>query len=414
MSQTIQFRRGTDAERATIVFNQGEPVWTTDTKILYIGDGSTLGGNVVSNSLFVGNENFTAVVPTSGDSAITNGSGLHLALYDYAKNATPFGSGLSEHNRYSILLFPGEYNLMAQASVNLTPRPFVDIYGVGDKDAIVIKTQSPYLETGYCSIKNITLKQVSSFYVSNAANATVSDVVIDNIQIECSGNVALCRAFSNYGAPISRFKILNSTFSGGMFFGDPSYGAENYNTTNSVIDGCKIYSYASFYALAPSSTASNRNNMITNCFIDGNTTMFGASELYGYHWDSTNLFQNCWIKCASIGETSADATTVFQGHLKDCYIDGYFAAFQGKMTNCIVNATGYNAQPMNLFHEVDITTYPVICDSTFIARSTLNQSITGLFGISGLFSHCRFNKPVATGVTGRFGNQFNIVHGSIK
>ena len=40
----ILFRRGTDADRAGVVFATGEPVWTTDTNELYIGDGSTAGG----------------------------------------------------------------------------------------------------------------------------------------------------------------------------------------------------------------------------------------------------------------------------------------------------------------------------------------------------------------------------------
>ena len=45
----LQFRRGTEAERGdpTFVPLIGEPVYTTDTKRLYIGDGSTTGGNPV-------------------------------------------------------------------------------------------------------------------------------------------------------------------------------------------------------------------------------------------------------------------------------------------------------------------------------------------------------------------------------
>ena len=41
---SLQFRRGTDAERQTITPDQGEPIWTTDTSRLYIGDGVTPGG----------------------------------------------------------------------------------------------------------------------------------------------------------------------------------------------------------------------------------------------------------------------------------------------------------------------------------------------------------------------------------
>ena len=41
----IKIRRGTDAERISIVFEEGEVLYTTDTKLFYIGDGVTPGGN---------------------------------------------------------------------------------------------------------------------------------------------------------------------------------------------------------------------------------------------------------------------------------------------------------------------------------------------------------------------------------
>jgi hypothetical protein len=47
----LKLRRGTDSERTSIVFGEGEPVYVTDTRELYIGDGSTSGGNRVVSSL---------------------------------------------------------------------------------------------------------------------------------------------------------------------------------------------------------------------------------------------------------------------------------------------------------------------------------------------------------------------------
>lgn len=44
----IRLRRGLNADRTTITPEPGEPLWTTDTKKLYIGDGSTAGGNLIS------------------------------------------------------------------------------------------------------------------------------------------------------------------------------------------------------------------------------------------------------------------------------------------------------------------------------------------------------------------------------
>ena len=53
MSEKIQVRRGTDAERLTVTLDQGEPCWVTDKKRLYLGDGVTVGGvlmNPITNA----------------------------------------------------------------------------------------------------------------------------------------------------------------------------------------------------------------------------------------------------------------------------------------------------------------------------------------------------------------------------
>ena len=42
---SLRIRRGTDAQRQGITFDLGEPIWTTDTQKLYVGDGITAGGN---------------------------------------------------------------------------------------------------------------------------------------------------------------------------------------------------------------------------------------------------------------------------------------------------------------------------------------------------------------------------------
>ena len=44
MSNQIQFRRGVESNRGSITPSAGEPVWITDDKKLYIGDGLTPGG----------------------------------------------------------------------------------------------------------------------------------------------------------------------------------------------------------------------------------------------------------------------------------------------------------------------------------------------------------------------------------
>lgn len=43
----LQLRRGTDAERKLATFSPGEVIYTTDTKKVFVGDGTTLGGKFV-------------------------------------------------------------------------------------------------------------------------------------------------------------------------------------------------------------------------------------------------------------------------------------------------------------------------------------------------------------------------------
>ena len=45
----LKVRRGSDAQRKSIVLDQGEVGYTLDTKRLFVGDGAKYGGHVVGN-----------------------------------------------------------------------------------------------------------------------------------------------------------------------------------------------------------------------------------------------------------------------------------------------------------------------------------------------------------------------------
>lgn len=76
---TLRLRRGTDAERGSVVFAEGELVYTTDTKELYVGDGTTAGGILVTQSGETPNTAITAIVedltPQLGANLDLNGFG---------------------------------------------------------------------------------------------------------------------------------------------------------------------------------------------------------------------------------------------------------------------------------------------------------------------------------------------------
>lgn len=48
----FKLRRGTDDQRKSVVFEEGEMIYTTDTKKVYVGDGRLSGGNLLANGIF--------------------------------------------------------------------------------------------------------------------------------------------------------------------------------------------------------------------------------------------------------------------------------------------------------------------------------------------------------------------------
>ena len=65
----LQLRRGTDAERKLATFSVGEIIYTTDTKKVFVGDGTTVGGKFVGGLAEAG---LRAVTTFEGGQFVTN------------------------------------------------------------------------------------------------------------------------------------------------------------------------------------------------------------------------------------------------------------------------------------------------------------------------------------------------------
>lgn len=74
----LQVRRGLSTDRTTITPIAGELLYTTDTKNLYVGDGSTAGGNIISGAVSTNLDGLTDVVitgtPSTGQVLKYNGT----------------------------------------------------------------------------------------------------------------------------------------------------------------------------------------------------------------------------------------------------------------------------------------------------------------------------------------------------
>jgi hypothetical protein len=78
----FKLRRGTDDQRKTVVFEEGELVYTTDTNRIYVGTGFTSGGIIVANSITYTVSDFPAK-NTPGDLVYRED---HKRLYIYKDN----------------------------------------------------------------------------------------------------------------------------------------------------------------------------------------------------------------------------------------------------------------------------------------------------------------------------------------
>ena len=81
MAQKIQLRRGLDAQRALITPDVGEPLFTTDNKQLFVGDGATAGGILIGGGAvaYVLKLRGTQAIAAAADSITITGLGLAAA-----------------------------------------------------------------------------------------------------------------------------------------------------------------------------------------------------------------------------------------------------------------------------------------------------------------------------------------------
>jgi hypothetical protein len=81
MAQKLQLRRGLEAQRTSITPDVGEPLFTTDNKQFFIGDGATAGGVLIGGGAvgYVLKYRGSAAVTSGADAVTVSGLGLPSA-----------------------------------------------------------------------------------------------------------------------------------------------------------------------------------------------------------------------------------------------------------------------------------------------------------------------------------------------
>ena len=130
---SLRIRRGTEAQRTSIVFDAGELIYTTDTKRLYVGDGITSGGtapeqNIVGNGLSynTSTKHIDVSLATFSSDSLTEGSNNRYFTNQRAQDA--FGALVANGTFSGVTV---QYDSVAHA-LNITV--------AGDYDAVVMDT----------------------------------------------------------------------------------------------------------------------------------------------------------------------------------------------------------------------------------------------------------------------------------
>jgi hypothetical protein len=181
----IKARRGTDAQRKHMIFDEGELAYTTDTKRLYVGNGTLSGGVVVGNNYHLpitSYYNLSTVNAGIGDIINVNNLFYQLTASDYS-NITSWGNVGTKLN-------PLTFSYDATNQVTLIPASLSASYlhpsTIGGALSVIsgvlqttFQTNSIELSSGKLSIKasGIGKREISSAALSSGLTGGDDNVI---------------------------------------------------------------------------------------------------------------------------------------------------------------------------------------------------------------------------------------------
>ena len=193
----LRLRRGTDAERLLITPVEGELIYTTDTKLLYAGDGTTAGGTLVAGAGGGGSTTLDALTDTDltgavGDDVLTYNSGTNK----WEAVAIP-GVGvltLNEISGVAVSSSPLNGDALVFDGANWSSRPISDFFSeqqnykiniAGDDSTIIVNTDNNNVTGNFFG--NVT-GDVTGDTAGTHTGAVVGDVTGDTAGTH-TGNV---------------------------------------------------------------------------------------------------------------------------------------------------------------------------------------------------------------------------------
>lgn len=292
----LKARRGTDTQRKLLSFDQGELIYTVDTKRFFIGDGVTPGGIVAGSKIFY--------PPLYNKNSLST---LNAQLGDIAMVNTSFYQLTSSN--YTVIASWGKLTQLLVDPV---------IFNYDDNSTLTVKVSS-----------------ISSIYIN--PNTVSNGIIINNGIIQSSFQTKSLEISANKlslkSSGIDERELNSSTFTNGISGGSGNKVGLKVNPTNFSIDtgglNLKLSSISEQYI--PSSTFTNgisggSGNKVglkvnpTNFYIDnsGNLSLSGNSPFTSNivfsdikpEWIGAGLTYNTSASSISANITDVDYTTI--------------------------------------------------------------------------------------------------------
>lgn len=194
----LRLRRGTEAERSLITPASGELIYTTDTKKLYVGDGSTVGGNDVTGRISLSelDDVGTALVPPTDGQVLAWDGVAEQWLPETISLTGGTGGGIVEGSNYRINIVGSDSSLIVDTDNNVISGNFtgeMNATGVLDGDLI-----------------GSVFSDGSTILVDAVREKIVGDIDTQDIRIERDGNnLVFFRAFTNTTGGANDFAVYS-------------------------------------------------------------------------------------------------------------------------------------------------------------------------------------------------------------
>jgi hypothetical protein len=227
----LQLRRGTDAERKLATFSPGELIYTTDTKKVFVGDGTTVGGKFVGSFAELG---LRPITTWNGSQYVTT----------YETEYTADG-----HLIMNTKDITGVRDLAVSRNITSTLKPSSSAYTLGTTDN----------RWGTVFADSVTITNAITANLTGNVTGNLTGITTGTHNGQVNGNVVSDRA--------NRILVNASTDSfDGVLYGDV-YGSVYGNDSSIMVDNLN-----SILRLASRVTAPSGATVGMIAVADGNTS----------------------------------------------------------------------------------------------------------------------------------------------